>query len=70
METEKKSIADVQSTDSKAYIGIKESPLGREIEAPSEYDPTILFAFPRQPMRAELGISGSNPFYGMDFWNA
>ena len=51
-------------------VDINASPLGRQIDAPSEYNPGILFAIPRQPMRSELGITGSNPFYGMDFWNS
>lgn len=46
------------------------SPLGRPTEYPTAYDPTLLFSMPRQPMREELGIKGTLPFFGLDVWNA
>ncbi|MGN0918372.1 MAG: NADPH-dependent 7-cyano-7-deazaguanine reductase QueF [Oxalobacter sp.] len=50
-------------------VDINDSPLGKRIESLTAYDPSILFSIPRKPMREELGIMGSNPFFGMDFWN-
>jgi len=55
-----------------------ETPLGREVGYPSEYDASLLFPVPRKDKRIELGFSGgasagsSNelPFHGGDFWNA
>lgn len=46
------------------------SPLGKRTPAPSSYDPAILYPIPREPMRDELGITGTIPFYGLDIWNA
>lgn len=46
------------------------SPLGKRTAAPSSYDPAILYPIPREPMRDELGITGTIPFYGLDIWNA
>lgn len=69
MEEEKKALEDIPGEGVPETVDIHESPLGRQIIAPSEYNSAILFPIPRQPMREELGITGSNPFYGMDFWN-
>ncbi len=68
-EEEKKALEDIPGEGVPETVDIHESPLGRQIIAPSEYNSAILFPIPRQPMREELGITGSNPFYGMDFWN-
>lgn len=46
------------------------SPLGKRAPAPASYDPTVLYSIPREPMRDELGITGTIPFYGLDIWNA
>ncbi len=46
------------------------SPLGKATAYPDRYDPSLLFAVPRAPQRAELGIHGSPPFSGCDIWNA
>ncbi len=46
------------------------SPLGKTVSTPLSYDPSILYTIPRQPMREELGITGTIPFYGLDIWNA
>jgi 7-cyano-7-deazaguanine reductase len=46
------------------------SPLGKRTTAPASYDPSILYPIPREPMRNELGITGTIPFYGLDIWNA
>ncbi len=46
------------------------SPLGKPVSTPLSYDPSILYPIPRQPIREELGITGTIPFYGLDIWNA
>lgn len=45
-------------------------PLGQATSYPADYDPGLLFAFPRADQRAALGITGTLPFFGMDVWNA
>ncbi len=47
-----------------------ESPLGKTSGYSSQYDPGLLFPIARAEKRAELGITGSLPFFGMDVWNA
>ena len=48
-----------------------ESPLGRPTTYQAHYDPSLLFAIPRQYKRDELGLSnGTLPFFGVDIWNA
>ncbi|MGC8015953.1 NADPH-dependent 7-cyano-7-deazaguanine reductase QueF, partial [Salmonella enterica] len=46
------------------------SPLGKSSEYPTHYDPSLLFPIPRAPKRAELQISGTLPFFGVDLWTA
>lgn len=46
------------------------SSLGKTVAYPEHYDPSVLFAIPRAPKRAELGINATLPFYGVDVWNA
>ena len=46
------------------------SPLGRPTIYVDHYDPGLLFAIPRAPQRAEIGLHGALPFYGEDLWNA
>jgi 7-cyano-7-deazaguanine reductase len=46
------------------------SPLGKSTSYPDRYDASLLFAVPRAPQRAELGIHGRLPFSGCDIWNA
>ena len=46
------------------------SPLGRPANYATDYDPALLFPMPRQPMREQLAISGTLPFFGLDIWNA
>lgn len=48
----------------------KNSPLGKSTTYPTQYDPSQLFPIERKPMREKLGITGSLPFFGLDFWNA
>ncbi len=47
-----------------------DSPLGKATGYSSQYDPGLLFPIARADKRAELGITGSLPFFGMDVWNA
>lgn len=47
-----------------------DSPLGKPTPYSDSYDPSLLFPLPRADKRAELGISGTLPFFGMDVWNA
>ncbi|MDR2011827.1 MAG: NADPH-dependent 7-cyano-7-deazaguanine reductase QueF [Rhodanobacter sp.] len=47
-----------------------DSPLGRTAAYPDRYDPALLFAIPRAPSRAALGIGAQLPFHGVDIWNA
>jgi 7-cyano-7-deazaguanine reductase len=46
------------------------SPLGNATGYPDRYDASLLFAVPRAPQRAALGIRGDLPFSGCDVWNA
>ena len=47
------------------------APLGHPTDYPDTYDASLLFAVPREPQRAELGLSGGAlPFTGGDVWNA
>lgn len=46
------------------------SPLGKASTYQTQYDPSLLFAIPRQDKRDELGLSGALPFFGVDIWNA
>lgn len=50
-----------------------QTPLGREVAYPSQYDASLLFPVPRIDKRVELGLARSSdelPFHGGDFWNA
>jgi len=47
-----------------------DSPLGKPSVYGDLYDPTLLFPMPRAEKRAELGLTGTLPFFGMDIWNA
>lgn len=47
-----------------------DSPLGKASAYADSYAPELLFSMPRADKRAELGISGTLPFFGMDIWNA
>ncbi|MFM7669394.1 MAG: NADPH-dependent 7-cyano-7-deazaguanine reductase QueF [Betaproteobacteria bacterium] len=47
-----------------------DSPLGKPSVYGDSYDPSLLFSMPRAEKRAELGLSGTLPFFGMDVWNA
>ena len=45
------------------------SPLGHATTYADAYDPALLFAVERAPLRAELGLSSPLPFGGFDWWN-
>lgn len=47
-----------------------DSPLGKPVIYRSEYDASLLFTIARADKRAELGLSGTLPFFGIDIWNA
>lgn len=47
-----------------------DSPLGKPSTYRDTYDPGLLFPIPRLDKRAEIGISGTLPFFGVDVWNA
>jgi len=46
------------------------SPLGKPASYIAEYDPGLLFPIARKDKRDELGITGTQPFFGVDIWNA
>ncbi|MCC7326684.1 MAG: NADPH-dependent 7-cyano-7-deazaguanine reductase QueF [Burkholderiales bacterium] len=46
------------------------APLGHATGHPERYDASLLFALPRAPQRAEIGITGALPFVGSDRWTA
>lgn len=50
--------------------GLQGAPLGQPSAYVDRYDPGLLFALPRAPKRAELGITSSPPFFGADVWTA
>lgn len=47
-----------------------QSPLGKTTDYVDQYDASLLFPLPREPKRAEIGITGSLPFLGADLWTA
>jgi len=47
-----------------------QSPLGKASAYADQYDASLLFAMPRAPKRAELGITSMPPFFGADMWTA
>jgi len=48
----------------------EQSQLGKASAYVDQYDPSLLFPIPRAGKRAEIGISGSAPFFGADLWTA
>jgi len=56
------SAADVGAPD------LRDAPLGQPSGHPDQYAPALLFAVPRAPQRAALGIGGRLPFTGVDAW--
>lgn len=49
---------------------LHDSPLGKQSGYPEHYDASLLFPIARAAKREELGITGTLPFFGMDFWTA
>jgi len=47
-----------------------DSPLGKASSYCGSYDASLLFPMTRAEKRAELGLTGTLPFFGMDIWNA
>jgi 7-cyano-7-deazaguanine reductase len=47
-------------------------PLGKKVEAPASYCPSVLFPIARQRGRSLLGLAEASetPFVGVDIWNA
>jgi 7-cyano-7-deazaguanine reductase len=49
---------------------LRDAPLGHPSGHPDHYAPQMLFAVPREPQRAALGIGSRLPFTGIDQWTA
>ena len=47
-----------------------QSPLGKASAYADQYDPALLFPIARAPKRTEIGITGTQPFFGADLWTA
>lgn len=47
-----------------------QSPLGKASAYADQYDPALLFPIARAPKRAEIGVTGPQPFFGADLWTA
>jgi len=48
----------------------EKSALGKSTNYAVQYDPSLLFSFPRTKKRTEIGITSTLPFFGVDIWNA
>jgi 7-cyano-7-deazaguanine reductase len=49
---------------------LRDAPLGHPARHPDRYAPSLLYAVPRRPQRAALGLAASAPFTGVDVWTA
>lgn len=49
---------------------LRDAPLGRPAPHPDQYTPSLLYAVPRHPQRAALGLGVQLPFTGVDVWTA
>lgn len=49
---------------------VQQSPLGKAASYQAHYDPSLLFAVPRQLQRAEIQVIDKLPFQGGDLWTA
>ena len=47
----------------------EQSELGKKTAYVAHYDPNLLFPIARKLNRDKIGISGSLPFFGLDYWN-
>ncbi|MDD0810682.1 NADPH-dependent 7-cyano-7-deazaguanine reductase QueF [Curvibacter sp. RS43] len=48
----------------------EQSQLGKASAYVDQYDASLLFPIPRQGKRAEIGVTGTPPFFGADLWTA
>ncbi len=48
----------------------EQSSLGKTSAYVTQYDASLLFPIPRAAKRAEIGVTGTLPFFGLDIWNA
>ena len=48
----------------------EQSALGKTSAYVTQYDASLLFPIPRAEKRAEIGVIGTLPFFGLDIWNA
>ena len=46
----------------------EQSQLGKTSSYADQYDASLLFPIPRADKRAEIGVSGTPPFFGADMW--
>ncbi|PRC93796.1 NADPH-dependent 7-cyano-7-deazaguanine reductase QueF [Solimicrobium silvestre] len=46
------------------------STLGKTAAYVTQYDASLLFPIPRAQKRAEIGLTSTLPFFGLDIWNA
>ena len=58
------------ASEATARETLRDAPLGHSTEYPDRYSPALLFAVPRAPQRALLGIVDALPFRGVDIWTA
>ena len=48
----------------------EQSQLGKASAYIDQYDASLLFPIPREGKRAEIGVTGTPPFFGADLWTA
>src|SRR5215204_3395351 len=48
----------------------EQSQLGKPSAYIDQYDASLLFPIPREGKRAEIGVTGTPPFFGADLWTA
>ena len=48
----------------------EQSQLGKTSAYIDQYDASLLFPIPREGKRAEIGVTGTPPFFGADLWTA
>jgi 7-cyano-7-deazaguanine reductase len=48
----------------------EQSQLGKSSAYIDQYDASLLFPIPREGKRAEIGVTGTPPFFGADLWTA
>ena len=60
----------VERSEAPQVDPLRDAPLGHSTGYPDRYAPGLLYAVPRAPQRAELGIADRLPFTGADLWTA